>query len=42
MIEEYKNNGGFTVTKGGYTIKTKKSKGEILTMNNALFGHDES
>ena len=32
MIEDYKNKGGFTVTKGGYTIKTKKSKGEIIDM----------
>jgi hypothetical protein len=32
MIEDYKNQGGFTVTKGGYVIKTKKSKGEIVDM----------
>lgn len=32
MIEEYKNKGGFTVTKSGYTVKTRKSKGEIVDM----------
>ena len=33
MITEYKDNaikGGYTVTKSGYKIKTKKSKGEIV------------
>ena len=33
MIEEAKNKqteGGYTVTKSGYTAKPKKSKGEIL------------
>lgn len=35
MIAEYKDNaisGGYTVTKSGYKIKTKKSKGEIIDM----------
>lgn len=32
MIEDYKNQAGYTVTKGGYVIKTKKSKGEIVDM----------
>lgn len=33
MVEEAKNEqaaGGYTLTKGGYTSKPKKSKGEIL------------
>ena len=33
MVEEAKNNqtnGQYTLTKGGYTAKPKKSKGEIL------------
>jgi hypothetical protein len=31
MIQEYKDNAaGYTITKGGYVIKTKKSKGEIV------------
>lgn len=33
LIEEYKNNQlseGYTLTKSGYTLKTKKSKGEII------------
>ena len=33
MIAEYKDNatkGGYIVTKSGYKIKTKKSKGEII------------
>ena len=33
MVEEAKdkqNEGGYTLTKGGYTAKPKKSKGEIL------------
>ena len=33
MVEDAKNNqanGGYTLTKGGYTAKPKKSKGEIL------------
>ena len=33
MVEEAKNNqaeGGYTLTKGGYTAKPKKSKGEVL------------
>ena len=33
MIQEYKDNAaGYTVTKSGYMIKTKKSKGEIVDM----------
>lgn len=35
MIAEYKDNavkGGYTVTKSGYKIKTKKQKGEIVDM----------
>ena len=33
MIQEYKDKAvGYTVTKGGYVIKTKKSKGEIVDM----------
>lgn len=35
MINEYKDKSvseGYTVTKSGYTIKTKKSKGEIIDM----------
>jgi hypothetical protein len=33
MIQEYKDNAaGYTVTKSGYVIKTKKSKGEIVDM----------
>ncbi len=33
MVEDAKNNqttGGYTLTKGGYTAKPKKSKGEVL------------
>ena len=33
LIEEFKNNqivNGYTVTKSGYVLKTKKSKGEII------------
>lgn len=33
LIEEFKNNqavDGYTVTKSGYVLKTKKSKGEII------------
>ena len=33
LIEEFKNNqhvDGYTVTKSGYVLKTKKSKGEIV------------
>lgn len=33
MVEDAKNkqgDGGYTLTKGGYTAKPKKSKGEIL------------
>jgi hypothetical protein len=33
MVEDAKNNqstGGYTMTKGGYTAKPKKSKGEVL------------
>ena len=33
MVQEAKDaqtNGGYTLTKGGYTAKPKKSKGEIL------------
>lgn len=33
MVEEAKNkqaDGGYTLTKGGYTAKPKKSKGEVL------------
>lgn len=35
MIQEYKDkalDGGYTVTKSGYVVKTKKSKGEIIDM----------
>lgn len=35
MINEYKDKAitnGYTITKSGYTIKTKKSKGEIVDM----------
>jgi len=35
MIAEYKDNatkGGYIVTKSGYKIKTKKSKGEIIDL----------
>lgn len=35
MINEYKDkaaSGGYTITKSGYTIKTKKQKGEIVDM----------
>ena len=33
LIQEYKDKAaGYTVTKGGYVIKTKKSKGEIVDM----------
>lgn len=35
LIEESKNNsikGGYTVTKSGYKIKTKKAKGEIIDL----------
>ena len=33
MIQEYKDNAdGYTITKSGYVIKTKKSKGEIVDM----------
>lgn len=35
MIQEYKDkalDGGYTVTKSGYVVKTKKSKGEIVDM----------
>lgn len=35
MITEYKDNAikdGYTVTKSGYKIKTKKSKGEIVDL----------
>lgn len=35
MIAEYKDNatkGGYIVTKSGYKIKTKKSKGEIVDL----------
>ena len=35
MIAEYKDNatkGGYVVTKSGYKIKTKKSKGEIVDL----------
>lgn len=35
MIQEYKDKaaeGGYTVTKSGYVVKTKKSKGEIVDM----------
>lgn len=33
LIEEYKNNqlsDGYTLTKSGYVLKNKKSKGEII------------
>lgn len=33
MINEYKDNqtsGGYSLTKSGYVLKTKKSKGEIV------------
>ena len=33
MVEDAKNkqgDGGYTLTKGGYTAKPKKSKGEVL------------
>ena len=33
LIEEFKNNQlqeGYTLTKSGYALKTKKSKGEII------------
>lgn len=36
MIEEAKNNqisGGYSVTKSGYTMKVKKSKGEIVDVS---------
>jgi hypothetical protein len=36
MIEEAKDNqitGGYTVTKSGYTMKTKKAKGEIVDVS---------
>lgn len=35
MITEYKDNatkGGYIVTKSGYKIKTKKSKGDIIDL----------
>ena len=35
MINEYKDKAitnGYTITKSGYAIKTKKSKGEIVDM----------
>ena len=35
MINEYKDKtitNGYTITKSGYAIKTKKSKGEIVDM----------
>lgn len=35
MINEYKDKAitnGYTITKSGYAIKTKKSKGEIIDM----------
>ena len=35
MIEDAKNHqpdGGYTLTKSGYVVKTKKSKGEIVDM----------
>lgn len=35
MINEYKDKAarvGYTITKSGYTIKTKKQKGEIVDM----------
>ena len=33
MIQEYQDNAaGYTVTKSGYVIKTKKSKGEIVDL----------
>lgn len=35
MINEYKDKAitnGYTITKSGYVIKTKKSKGEIVDM----------
>ena len=35
MINEYKDKAitnGYTITKSGHTIKTKKSKGEIVDM----------
>lgn len=35
MITDYKDNAikdGYTVTKSGYKIKTKKSKGEIVDL----------
>ena len=35
MIEEAKDsqmNGGYTLTKSGYVVKTKKAKGEIIDM----------
>ena len=36
MIEEVKDkqaSGGFSVTKSGYVLKTKKSKGEIIDVH---------
>lgn len=36
MINEYKDKAitnGYTITKSGYAIKTKKSKGEIVDMH---------
>lgn len=35
MIEDAKDgqmNGGYTLTKSGYVVKTKKSKGEVIDM----------
>ena len=46
MINEYKDKAitnGYTITKSGYAIKTKKSKGEIVDMYalvNITFSYD--